>query len=145
MASIANCNTVANDQKVFQIPSDIPAVSQSNHHFHRMSHDCFEESSHWFSGISQDFPAFSHHFPWLPWFSDDFPWFWQKPTGFPKLTGAWLKLCCCWCLKSSSSCDNLQRQTELKPSVGTNLAGSKPRWRPSGYVNSSLLKMAQSK
>jgi hypothetical protein len=48
-------------------------------------------------------------------------------------------------LKSSSSCDNLQRQTELKPSVGTNLAGSKPRWRPSGYVNSSLLKMAQSK
>ena len=144
MASIANCNTVANDQMVFQIPSDIPAVSQSNHHFHRMSHDCFEESSHWFSGISQDsqhFPIISHDFRDFRWF----PMILAETHGFPKLTGAWLKLCCCWCLKSSSSCDNLQRQTELKPSVGTNLAGSKPRWRPSGYVNSSLLKMAQSK
>ena len=79
-----------------------------------------------YSVYSQNFPAFSHHFPMT---SVIFRWFpmilAQKPTGFPKLTGAWLKLCCCWCLKSSSSCDNLKRQTELKPwPVGTNL-GSK--------------------
>ena len=75
MASIANCNTVANDQMVFQIPSDIPAVSQSNHHFHRMSHDCFEESSHLFSLFPEFpsiFPSFSHDFRDFPMISHDF-------------------------------------------------------------------------